>query len=133
MVVCPGCDGAKAGFAIVCSADRCRSGMRACDFCKGEGQVSSEAAELWREGSAMRDARVKEGRSQLQEAKRLGISPVDLNDIEFGRKSKRDVLNENHSSDGKERNTAPLLWRGLCGVPRTPEWALGCDRYSSCR
>jgi transcriptional regulator with XRE-family HTH domain len=80
--------------------------MRACDFCKGEGQVSSEVAERWREGRAIRDARIKEGRSQLQEAKRLGISPVDLNDIEFGRKSKRDVLNENHSSDGKKRNTA---------------------------
>jgi hypothetical protein len=77
-VFCPSCDGSKGGFAVVCSADGCRTGMRACGFCKGEGQVSSEAAELWREGRAMRDARVKEGRSLFQEAKRRGVSPVDL-------------------------------------------------------
>jgi hypothetical protein len=38
--------------------------MRACDFCKGKGQVSSEAAERWREGRAMRDAGVKQGFTQ---------------------------------------------------------------------
>jgi hypothetical protein len=84
-VVCPRCDGAKAGFAIVCSASRCRTGMRACDFCKGEGEVSSEAAERWREGRTMHDARVKHGLKQQQEAERLGISPIELNDIEHGR------------------------------------------------
>jgi hypothetical protein len=130
-VVCPRCGGAKAGFAIACSADGCRTGMRACDFCKGEGQVSSDAAERWREGRAMRDARVKEGRSQLQEAKRLGISPVELNEIELGRKSKRDV--HEPFIRWQEKEYGALLWRGLCGMRRTPGWPLGCDCNSSCR
>jgi hypothetical protein len=97
--------------------------MRACDFCKGEGQVSSEAAERWREGRAMRDARVREGRSQLQEAKRLGTSPVELNEIELGRKSKRDV-HEDHSSDGKKRNTAHYYGEVYvgCGERRDGRW-----------
>jgi ribosome-binding protein aMBF1 (putative translation factor) len=61
--------------------------MRACSFCKGEGQVSSEAAERWRMGQAMRDARVKRGLTQQQEAEWLGISPRELNAIELGRLS----------------------------------------------
>jgi transcriptional regulator with XRE-family HTH domain len=107
-VVCPGCDGAKAGFAIVCSADRCRTGMRACDFCKGEGQVSSEAGERWRAGKAMRDERVKQSRTQQQEAERLGISPMELNDIEHGRRSldelKRPTIAATDHSRGRGAN-----------------------------
>ena len=68
-----------------------RPGMRACEFCKGEGQVSSEAGERWRTGKAMRDARVKQGRTQQQEAEWLGISPMELNDIEHGRRSLDEV------------------------------------------
>jgi transcriptional regulator with XRE-family HTH domain len=35
----------------------------------------------------MRDARVKRGSTQQQEAEWLGISPMELNDIECGRRS----------------------------------------------
>ena len=38
-VVCPDCQGAKAGFGIACSDRGCRPIERACDFCGGEGQV----------------------------------------------------------------------------------------------
>jgi len=38
------------------------------------------AVERWREHGAMREARVKQGRSPVQEAKRLGISPVERNE-----------------------------------------------------
>ncbi len=104
-VNCPRCNGAKLGFAITCSDQGCRTGMRACDFCKGEGQVSSEAAECWREGRAMRDARVKQGRTLFGEAKRLGIDPFDLNQIEFGRKSRQEVFEENRLvSDEKSKS-----------------------------
>jgi len=82
--------------------------MRACDFCKGEGQVSSEAAERWREGKVMRDARVKQGRTQQQEAERLGISPMELNDIEHGRRSldelKRPTIAATDHSRGRGAN-----------------------------
>jgi DNA-binding XRE family transcriptional regulator len=46
--------------------------------------VNSDADERWRTGKAMRDARVKQGRTQEQEAEWLGVSPMDLNDIEHG-------------------------------------------------
>jgi single-strand DNA-binding protein len=49
--------------------------------------VSSEAGERWRAGRAMRDERVKQGRTQKEEAEWLGISPMELNDIEQGRRS----------------------------------------------
>jgi hypothetical protein len=67
--------------------------MRACSFCKGEGQVSSEAAERWRTGQAMRDARVKRGFTQREEAMRFGISWIELNDIEHGRRSSDELNN----------------------------------------
>jgi ribosome-binding protein aMBF1 (putative translation factor) len=86
-VVCRECRGAKSSFAITCSDRGCRTGMRACSFCKGEGRVSSEAAERGRTGQAMRDARVKRGFTQREEAMRLGISWIELNDIEHGRLS----------------------------------------------
>jgi len=53
--------------------------------------VRSEAADRWRAGKAMRDARVKQGRTQQQEAEWLGISPMELNDIEHGRCSMDEV------------------------------------------
>jgi single-strand DNA-binding protein len=53
--------------------------------------VSSDDDERWRAGKAMRDARVKQGLTQEQEAEWLGISPMDLNDIEHGRRSMDEV------------------------------------------
>jgi hypothetical protein len=60
-VVCPECRGAKSSYAVACSDRGCATGVRACEFCKGEGQVSAVADERWRKGRAMRDARVKQG------------------------------------------------------------------------
>lgn len=59
MVVCPSCRGAKAEFGVMCGDRGCRPGAITCDFCQGEGQVSTEAEVRWREGHAMRQARVK--------------------------------------------------------------------------
>ena len=84
-IICPRCDGAKSVFGVSWNERRCQPGSLACDFCKGEGQVSSEMAEPWRKGHAMREARVKQGLSQREEAHRLGISWIQLNDIEHGR------------------------------------------------
>ena len=67
-VVCPECRAAKSSYAVACSDRGCATGVRACEFCRGEGQVSSDADECWRTGKAMRDARVKQGRTQEQEA-----------------------------------------------------------------
>ena len=84
-VVCPVCGGEKGGFRIECGSRGCRSSTFVCDFCKGEGQVSSEANGLWQEGRALREARVAQGISQLEQARILGISQFDLNDAEHGR------------------------------------------------
>ena len=43
-VGCPSCQGAKGGFGIACSDRGCRPIERACDFCRGEGQVGPRAA-----------------------------------------------------------------------------------------
>jgi hypothetical protein len=56
----------------------------------------------------MRDERVKQGRTQQQEAEWLGISPMELNDIERGRRSmdevKKPVIEEMESSRGRGAN-----------------------------
>ena len=107
-VVCPECGGAKSSYAVSCSDRGCQTGVRVCGFCEGEGQVSSEAGERWRAGKAMRDARVKHGLTQEQEAERLGISPMELNDLEHGRRSldeaKRPTIAEKDQSRGRGAN-----------------------------
>ncbi len=90
-VICPRCNGAKSAFGVRCGDRGCQTGSWACDLCKGEGQVSPVTAERWRQGRAMRDARVKLGTSQREEANRLGISLIQLNDIEHGRLSVEQV------------------------------------------
>ena len=107
-VVCPECRGAKSSYAVACGDRGCATGVRTCEFCKGEGQVSSDADERWRASKAMRDARVKQGRTQEQEAEGLGISPMDLNDIEHGRRSmdevKKAAIKEMKPSRGRGTN-----------------------------
>src|SRR5271154_1001764 len=90
-VVCPECGGAKSSYAVSCGDRGCQTGVRVCGFCEGEGQVSSEAGERWRAGKAMRDARVKHGLTQQQQAERLGLSAIELNDVEHGRFSLDEV------------------------------------------
>jgi hypothetical protein len=93
MVVCPSCGGAKTGYRISCSDRGCRTGEITCDFCKGEGEVSSEASDCWHKGRAARDARVKERLSLFEKAAILGIAPEVLNDIEHGRRSSDELSN----------------------------------------
>jgi hypothetical protein len=104
-VTCPSCQGKKAGFAIMCSDQECRPGIRPCDFCHGEGEVSPEAEALWREGEAMRKARIKQGRTVFGEAKRLGIDPFELNQAAFGRKTLQEVLDENRRASDEKRKS----------------------------
>ena len=93
MVVCPSCGGAKAGFGVMCSDRGCRTGAIPGGFCKGEGEVSSDAAERWHEGEAMRRERVEEGLTLFQKATILGVDPILLNDIEHGRRSAEELNN----------------------------------------
>ena len=76
-VVCPSCGGAKAGYGVMCSDRGCRKGKITCDFCKGDGQVSSEASERWHKGNALRKARVGRGLTLFEQAAILGVAPRD--------------------------------------------------------
>ena len=91
-VVCPSCGGAKTGYRISCGDRGCQMGEITCDFCKGEGQVSAEASELWHTGDALRQARVKQGLTLSEQAAILGIAPKALNDVEFGRRRLEDLV-----------------------------------------
>ena len=84
-VGCPNCRGEQGGFSIACSPGKCRSAIRLCDFCKGAGEVSSEANARWQKGRALREARVAQGNSQREQAHLLGINWIDLNAAEHGR------------------------------------------------
>jgi len=93
MVVCPSCEGAKAGFGVACGPKGCRPARFTCDFCKGEGEVTAAAAERWRRGSELRAARRNRGLTLFEEAAILGVDPVVLNDIEHGRRSVEELSN----------------------------------------
>jgi ribosome-binding protein aMBF1 (putative translation factor) len=47
----------------------------------------------------MRDARVKAGLSQREQALVLGINWIDLNDVEHGRRAMEDVPQVNHARE----------------------------------
>ncbi len=98
-VVCPECQGEQANFAITCSADRCRTGREACDFCDGVGEVSVAAHTLWQQGCERRNARVQRGLTQQEEAQILGITPIDLNDVECGRRALEGVPRVRHAKE----------------------------------
>ena len=91
-VVCPSCGGAKAGYRITCGDRGCRLGEITCDFCKGEGQVSSEASERWQRGDALRKARVERGLTLSEQAAILGVAPKALNDVEIGRRRSEELV-----------------------------------------
>lgn len=79
MVICPECDGAKTLPGVACIMDSgCRPFEAACEFCKGEGQVSPEAYERFRKGQQMRYARVEQGRSTFEEAARPAERPMSF-------------------------------------------------------
>ncbi len=91
-IVCPSCGGAKTGYRIACGDRGCRTGEITCDFCKGEGQVSSEASERWQRGDALRKARVERGLTLSEQAAILGVAPKALNDVEFGRRRLEELV-----------------------------------------
>lgn len=93
-VTCPECRGAKAGFAVVCGPKeptseemKCTTGMRACSFCKGTGEVEIAVAQRYRKGQELCKRRVRRGfgLTQAQLASRVGINPELLNAMEHGR------------------------------------------------
>lgn len=89
-MICPDCKGSKEIVAAHVTYANGRSGWGVpfpCHRCNGTGEVPEEMAEWMREGRAMRDARVngKPYRSQRDEAKRRGMTAMQLSAMEMGR------------------------------------------------
>ncbi len=82
MTTCPHCEGRKDRTLVICGV-----GPRAsiCNFCEGKGEVTPEKAIAWIDGQALMDDRQARGLSLREEAKRLGITPRELSDREWGR------------------------------------------------
>jgi methylphosphotriester-DNA--protein-cysteine methyltransferase len=87
-VMCPGCHGRGQAFMFATHADgRCSAGYQDCLRCKGKGRVPEEQRAWIEDGARIRDARIAAGRSLRQEAARLGITAVELSEIERGMRS----------------------------------------------
>lgn len=85
MVRCPNCGG---GGEIIFHKHVLSERVfksRHCDYCDGSGRVRAYMAEKWQDGELMRLSRLTRGLSLRQEAKRLGITPEELDRRENGR------------------------------------------------
>lgn len=91
-LICPSCGGKG---QTLCHVDGSRDGqpfgetrLMACSTCDGRKEITSEHQMRIIEGERRRDDRKARLMSLREEAKRLGISPVELADIEWGRVAK---------------------------------------------
>jgi hypothetical protein len=90
---CPQCEGTPLHMVVMCgpkAADSeemtCRTTVRACDFCGGLGIVEAAIADRWRRGTALHRKRVHQFELTCEQLARwLHISPMLLNDFEWGR------------------------------------------------
>jgi hypothetical protein len=89
LVLCPECNGRKMGVVHLNTTNGGRWENRKCDFCDGFGHVRRHQLDKWRECEAMRIDRKARGMTLRAEAARLGISPSELSDREWGRSSGR--------------------------------------------
>ncbi len=80
---CPRCEGGGKTVAIACPGYR-RVELR-CDACSGSGTIDEQRRAQLDEAERRREARIAAGRSLRDEATRLGVSPVQLSDMEWGR------------------------------------------------
>lgn len=83
--ICPACKGERGVHALV--DGRTYSGPRwvPCFFCEGMGRVNGTQFDRWKIGRSHRDARVANGESMHECARRLGISVAELSAMENGR------------------------------------------------
>lgn len=85
MSTCPHCDGERRVFAFWDGPNVSGSGYVDCSTCKGAGTVTPEHMQRIVDGRKRRDDRVARRVSLAEEARRLGIKPVELSAIERGR------------------------------------------------
>ena len=84
MSACLNCDGAGKIVGFGCPGFvRVELG---CEVCKGSGIAPAWQADAVREGAALKARRRASDRSLREEAKRLGINPVELSAAELGKR-----------------------------------------------
>lgn len=83
-MICPTCNGTKESLVFYSGKTKHGFGPIACQTCDGEGTISEEKAGWIARGRELRAARVSTGKSVRDEAKRLGIAPVELSRRERG-------------------------------------------------
>lgn len=91
MLTCPSCNGAGGGEGFICGESSGGYGSIPCSVCKGAGTVTLDTATKYTLGRKMSEERQGRDLSLREEAKRLGISVIDLSDIEHGREPKTDA------------------------------------------
>ncbi len=84
-VPCTRCGGRGWFDAVVNRGGCCEFDSVDCDLCAGTGRISEVLAERIAAGRRRRDDRVARGLTVRQEAARLGITAVQLGQIERGR------------------------------------------------
>jgi DnaJ-class molecular chaperone len=85
-MICPSCHGQPIqSMALACGRGVSRASMSECRTCAGTGEVTTEHASRIADGECRRQGRIERGLSLAEEAKRLGMMPQELSDIEFGR------------------------------------------------
>jgi DNA-binding XRE family transcriptional regulator len=89
-----------------------------CRFCEGAGHVSPEADARWQMGRELRDARVKAGLTQREQASVLGINWIDLNDVEHGRRAMEDVPRVPHAREQVVWTRIVPVVGEKCGPPK---------------
>lgn len=87
-MVCPACDGRKEVMVHCNRGDQPHTWeMMLCRTCYGKGEITEEHSRRIEEGEKLRADRLARNLSLIQEAARLGITPMTLSRIENGRES----------------------------------------------
>ncbi len=87
-MICPRCKGSKtitASHVAYADGSHGYEVPLSCDQCGGAGEVSDEMTEWIRAGEAMRQDRLARQMTLREEAKRRGLTPVELSRMEFGK------------------------------------------------
>jgi hypothetical protein len=96
-MLCPDCNGKKITIASHVSYANGKHGYNVplkCSRCDGTGEVPDVMADWMRRGAIMRDRRLYDGpyRTLGAEARRLGITAVELSQMEMGKIEPREDL-----------------------------------------
>ena len=92
LIQCPDCRGSGTATGFVCSRTSGSFRTMPCSRCKGAGTISVQMALWLRMGEAIRTDRIRENCGGRERARMLGLTPLQLNDVEHGKVDPMEVL-----------------------------------------